>query len=290
MNKKCLILTAALCLALAGCSSDSSSDAASSSKNSSSSSSSVSSSSAGDNDSSRTNESTSSEASTESDSSSQAVPFGQIKDDMIPDISNKREDISIVWGKNANSYRTVDVDYHTMSQQLGLSLADNEKRRLTLKSLDFPFYFDGIAIGNTDKVQKEENNSIVTYTTAKEGAVAFVELGEATEVKNNFAGYTDYPVYAIAFDIDYITEDENFTFLREYIDIGEYTESFELGDKKEKVEDLLGKGYEQNGYAFYRGASRDKKKVYFIVHYTDDNTVKQVFIIGRELYETKGTV
>jgi hypothetical protein len=176
-----------------------------------------------------------------------------------------------------------------MSQQLGLSLADNEKRRLTLKSLDFPFYFDGIAIGNTDEVQKEENDSIVTYTTAKEGAIAFVELGKPVEVKNNFGGYTDYPVNSIAFDIDYITKDENFTFLREFIDRGEYTESFELGDKKEKVESLLGKGYEQDGYAFYRGASRDKKKVYFIVHYTDDNTVKQVFIIGREsLYDLKG--
>ena len=221
--------------------------------------------------------------------SSVAQVTEKIPDEKIPDISDKREDISIVWGKGTNSYRTVDVDYHTMSQQLGLSLADNEERRLTLKSLDIPFYFDGIAIGKTDRVQKEENDSIVTYTTAKEGAIAFVELGKPVEVKNNFLGYTDYPVNSIAFDIDYTTKDENFTFLREYIDRGEYTESFELGDKKEKVEDLLGKGYEQNGYAFYRGASRDKKKVYFIVHYADDNTIKQVFIIGRDsLYDLKG--
>ena len=223
------------------------------------------------------------------ETSSVAQAAEKIPDEKIPDISDKREDISLVWGKGTNSYRTVDVDYHTMSQQLGLSLADNEERRLTLKSLDVPFYFDGIAIGKTDKVQKEENDSIVTYTTAKEGAIAFVELGEPVEIKNNFSGYTDYPVNSIAFDIDYTTKDENFTFLREYIDRGEYTESFELGDKKEKVEDLLGKGYEQNGYVFYKGASRDKKKVYFIVHYADDNTVKQVFIIGRDsLYDLKG--
>lgn len=221
--------------------------------------------------------------------SSVAQAAEKIPDEKIPDISDKRKDISIVWGESTNHYKTVDVDYHTMSQQLGLSLADNEKRRLTLKSLDVPFYFDGIAIGNTDRVQKEENDSIVTYTTAKEGAIAFVELGEPVEVKNNFGGYTDYPVSSIAFDVDYITKDENFTFLREYIDRGEYTENFELGDKKEKVEGLLGKGYEQDGYAFYRGASESKKKVYFIVHYTDDNTVKQVFIIGREsLYDLKG--
>ena len=221
--------------------------------------------------------------------SSAAQVAEKIPDEKIPDISDKREDISLVWGKGTNSYRTVDVDYHTMSQQLGLSLADNEERRLTLKSLDVPFYFDGIAIGKTDKVQKEENDSIVTYTTAKEGAIAFVELGEPVEIKNNFSGYTDYPVNSIAFDIDNTTKDENFTFLREYIDRGEYTESFELGDKKEKVEDLLGKGYEQNGYAFYKGANRDKKKVYFIVHYADDSTVKQVFIIGRDsLYDLKG--
>lgn len=79
MNKKCLIVTAALCLALAGCSSDSSSDAASSSKNSSSSSSSVSSSSAGDNTSSSADDSNSSEADASSKAEDDNVDHTKIK-------------------------------------------------------------------------------------------------------------------------------------------------------------------------------------------------------------------
>ena len=133
----------------------------------------------------------------------------------------------------------------------------------------------------------------MTHRTAKEGSYFYAELGKPVEVKNNFGGYTDYPVNAVAFDVEYVKDSDDFTFCREGDDITDSEDGFNLGETKETVEKILGKGYEQDGYSFYKGTSRvTNTQVYFIVHYKDTNglvTVDKVFIIGREsLYDLKG--
>ena len=211
---------------------------------------------------------------------------------MIPDVTDKRENIAYV-RTIAGGYTMVNVSLEDISDQIGLKLADKEDRKLTLTGLDNPFYFNGIAICSCDEKQTEENDSVVTHRTATEGSYFYAELGEKFEVKNNFGSYTDYPVNAVAFDIEYVTDTEDFSFGYERIDVTHFKDEFHLGDSKETVEKILGKGYEQNGYSFYKGTSGiTNTQVYFIVHYKSDNeivTVDKVFIIGRDsLYNLKG--
>ena len=227
------------------------------------------------------------------ETSSVAQAAEKIPDEKIPDITDKRENIAYVRALNADGCTMVNVSLKDIGDQTGLKLADKEDRKLTLTGLDNPFYFNGIAICPCDEKQTEENDSVVTHRTAAEGSYFYAELGEKFEVKNNFGSYTDYPVNAVAFDMEYVKDSEDFSFGYERIDMTHFKDVFHLGDSKETVEKILGKGYEQNGYSFYKGTSSiTNTQVYFIVHYKSDNeiaTVDKVFIIGRDsLYDLKG--
>lgn len=100
---------------------------------------------------------------------------------------------------------------------------------------------------------------------------------------------------ALGFDISRIPNgvESEWTFARTGKDANGrntgYADYFKLGDGKDKVESLIGKGYEYGEYAFYIGMSEDfiddneDLKVYFIVEYGADDTVQKVFILHRDL-------
>lgn len=70
--------------------------------------------------------------------------------------------------------------------------------------------------------------------------------------------------------------------------IGKYTDYFVLGDSKDRVEELIGKGYEHDNYAFYsteEGEGENMMKTYTIIEYGKDDTVQKVFILARDLIQ-----
>jgi len=70
--------------------------------------------------------------------------------------------------------------------------------------------------------------------------------------------------------------------------VKKYTDYFILGDSKDKVESLIGKGYEHDNYAFYsteEGEGENMMKTYTIIEYSENDTVQKVFILARDLMQ-----
>ena len=142
------------------------------------------------------------------------------------------------------------------------------------------FIFNGTPYINFD-YKDEKNGDLTPVPQADKDTAVYVETAVNEEGVEIVTGY--------AYDIEHADLKHPVRFANIRDKEGDHKiRSFILGDSKEKVEELIGKGYEYKNFAFYsteEGKGENMMKTYTILEYGEDDTVQKVIILAKDLMD-----
>lgn len=128
---------------------------------------------------------------------------------------------------------------------------------------------------------KDEKNGDLTPVPSDKATAVYVETAVNEDGEEIVTGY------AYSIEHAYLKHPVKFANIRDK-EGDHQIQSFILGDSKEKVEELIGKGYEYKSFAFYsteEGEGENMMKTYTIIEYGEDDTVQKVIILARDLMD-----
>ena len=168
----------------------------------------------------------------------------------------------------------------TVLEQLGVGYihlnSDKEVFRKVKKEAGFDFE------GTT--VRKVDGNAIEGFTNNETGDILYLEYAEVAKTVTRMGGdYPNHVITAICIDKDNVKDLNDYHFGRSD-KVDEEDKVYHLGDKRETVEKIMGKGYDYGNYSFYQNTitNGEPEHYYQIVEYGDD-TVQRVYFLHKEL-------
>lgn len=181
------------------------------------------------------------------------------------------------YNTESNSFRTLRLSELTRGNVS--EWTDAEKMNYTDRSKGFTFY--GTPYITFD--YKDEKNGDLTPVPQEDKDTAIY-------IETDFDDNGEEIVTGFAYSIEHANLKKPVGFGNKNVKTTgwtkKYSDFFILGDTKEKVEGLIGKGYEHDNYAFYsteEGEGEDMMKTYTIIEYSEDDTVQKVIILARDL-------